>query len=430
MLACLSVRQGGIHTVNCIYLFRLLRRPPRQAAFLILLVLLSLPLVGCNEKIEVKQAAPVEVGVVTLHPQSVALPTELSGRTTASLVAEVRPQVEGIIRERLFKEGSEVKKGDVLYRIAPESYKAAYDSAVAAQEEAEAVLPSSERKAKRYAKLFQSKAISDQDYEDAQSTYLADKAAVDVAKANVETAKINLGYTQISAPISGRIDKSELTPGALVTASQDTALTTIRCLDPINVDLTQSSISFLNLRQAINAGRISSQGNTISVELKLENGTMYPLKGKLEFSEANVDESTGTYTVRAVFPNPDRLLLPGMYVRAVIKQGVMDNCFLLPQSAVSRNTKGDPVALFVDKDGKVAQRELEVPQSMGNFWLVSSGVNDGDQVIVEGSQFVSDGQKVATKQMEVLKTTGEIRAKSESADSGESGAAQKVSKEG
>ncbi|EGB16063.1 efflux transporter, RND family, MFP subunit [Pseudodesulfovibrio mercurii] len=379
---------------------------------LVLFCLLVLTgLAGCEDKTPEAKAnrAPVEIGVEILHPQSVHLTTELPGRTTASLVADVRPQVDGIIRERLFREGSEVKAGDVLYRIEPSSYRAVYDSAVATLKKAQAALPSSENKAKRYSELIKDKAISSQDYEDARAIYESDLAAVASAKAEVERARINLGYTEIKAPISGRIEKSDLTPGALVTANQSVPLTTIRRLDPINVDMTQSSTSLLNLRQAIASGRIHVSGTIMAVKLKLENGTIYSHPGSLEFSETKVDESTGTFTVRAEFPNPDRLLLPGMYVRAIIEEGVIDNSYLVPQRAVSRNTKGQPVAMFVGQDNKVEERVLSVSRNVGNSWLVESGIGDGDKLVVEGSQFVRAGQVVTTKEMTVEDATGEVK---------------------
>lgn len=377
-------------------------------AVLCLLVLGGLS--GCDEKAKGHQVKrpPVEVGVVTVHKEAVNLTAELPGRTTASVKADVRPQVDGIILERLFREGSEVEAGDVLYKIDPSTYQALYDSSVAALHEAQAALPSAESKAKRDAKLILHKAISSQDYEDAKAIFEGRKAAVALAKANVQKAKINLDYTSIKAPISGRIAKSSLTKGALVTANQATPLTTIRCLDPINVDLTQSSTSFLNLRQEIAAGQISISGSTIRVKLKLENGSLYPLEGVLKFSEANVDEDTGTYIMRAEFPNPDRLLLPGMYVRALITEGVISNGYLVPQLAVTRNTKGEAVARFVNKDGKIEQRVISVRKSIGHSWLVDSGVHEGDKIVVKGLQFVSSGQTVLTKEMEVVDATGKI----------------------
>nr|WP_236823759.1 efflux RND transporter periplasmic adaptor subunit [Blastochloris viridis] len=350
-----------------------------------------------------------QVSVVTLHPQSVTITAELPGRTTASLVAEVRPQVGGIIQTRLFQEGGEVKEGDALYRIDPASYQAASDSALAALQKAQAAVPSAQAKVERYQGLIKQNAVSKQDLDDAVASLAQARADVASAKATVETARINLDYTTIRAPISGRVDKSTLTPGALVTASQETALTTIRKIDPINVDVTQSSTNLLNLRQAIAAGRIKISGANISVKLKLENGTIYPLAGKLEFAESSVSETTGTYSVRAEFPNPDRLLLPGMYVRALIEEGVADNSFLVPQRAVSRNTKGEPTALFVNGDGKVEERVLTIGQSVGNSWLTSGGVADNDRIIVEGSQLVRPGQAADAVEAIIDETTGEVR---------------------
>ncbi|QGY39292.1 efflux RND transporter periplasmic adaptor subunit [Pseudodesulfovibrio cashew] len=387
--------------------------PPRAATLLALAcLLLTVVLAGCDEKTSEAKgapAAPVEVGIIALHPQAVPLNTELPGRTTASLVAEVRPQVDGIIRERLFREGSEVHAGEVLYRVAPSTYQAEYSNALAALKRAQASLPSSESKAKRYAELIGQGAISKQDYQDAKAVFEADLAAVASAKAALESAKISLDYTEIKAPISGRVEMSDLTPGALVTANQSAPLTTIRQLDPINVDLTQSSTTMLNLRQAIASGVITVEGKTMTVKLKLENGTVYPYEGTVEFSGAKVDEATGTYTLRAEFPNPDRLLLPGMYVRAIIQDGVFQNCYLVPQRAVGRTPKGEPVGLFVDKDGKVEQRILDVRRSYGNSWLVGSGISDGDRLVVQGSQFIRAGQTVTVKEMILDDATGEIR---------------------
>jgi len=369
-------------------------------------------LAGCNAQDHAGPPPPsgvkTQVSVVTLHPQSVTITAELPGRTTASYVAEVRPQVSGIIQKRMFQEGSEVKEGESLYKIDPAAYQASYDSAVASLQKADAALPSAEAKVERYKNLIKQNAISKQDLDDAMASLAQAKAEVASAKASVASALINLNFTTITAPISGRIDKSTLTPGALVTASQTTILTTIRTLDPINVDVTQSSTNLLNLRQAIKAGRVKVSGDNVSVKLKLENGSIYPLNGKLEFTESAVSETTGTYSVRAVFPNPDRMLLPGMYVRALVEQGVAPNSFLVPQRAVTHNAKGEPTALFVNKEGKVEERVLTVSQSVGNNWLVSSGVSDGDRVIVEGSQFVRPGQDVDAVEVIIDDTTGEV----------------------
>jgi membrane fusion protein (multidrug efflux system) len=352
-----------------------------------------------------------EVSVVTLHPQSVAITGELPGRTTASLTAEVRPQVNGIIQARLFQEGGLVKAGDALYQLDPASYQASYDSAAAALQKAEAAVPNAQAKVDRYEGLIKQNAVSKQDLDDANATLAQANADVAAEKAAVETARINLAYTKIAAPISGWIDKSSLTPGALVTASQTTVLTTIRTLDPINVDVTESSTNLLNWRQAVSEGRIKLNGPNVSAKLKLENGAIYSQTGKLAFAEANVSQTTGTFTVRAEFPNPDRLLLPGMYVRAIIEEGVAENSFLTPQRAVTRNAKGEATALFVTPDGKVEQRVLAVDRSVGNNWLVSSGVKDGDRVIVEGTQLVRPGQDVTAVEVTIDDTTGEIRGR-------------------
>lgn len=350
-----------------------------------------------------------QVSVVTLRPQSVAITTELPGRVSAFLTAEVRPQVSGIIKERLFKEGTEVKAGEPLYQIDPASYQASYDSAVAAEQKAEAAVPSAEAKVERYKGLIKQNAVSKQDLDDANATLAQDKADVASAKASVETARINLDYTTITAPISGRVDKSSLTPGALVTASQTTVLATIRTLDPIYVDVTESATNLLNWRQAVREGRMKVSGPNVSVKLKLDNGTTYSETGKLAFIESSVSESTGTVGVRATFPNPHRLLLPGMYVRAIVEEVVAPNSFLVPQRAVTHNTKGQATAMFVDSNNKVEDRVLSVERNVGNSWLVSSGVHDGDRVIVEGTQLVRTGQVVTPVEVTIDENTGEVR---------------------
>ncbi len=390
----------------------------RPAFVLTLLITVGGILQGCEQPEQRAGAAAAgqprtEVGVVTVHPQSTVITAEMPGRTTASLVAEVRPQVGGLVQSRLFQEGTEVAAGEALYRIDPAPYQAAYESAQAALQKAEASVPNIQAKVARYGKLIKQKAVSKQDYDDAVASLAQAKADVAAAKAEVETARINLDYTVITAPISGRIDKSSLTPGALVTASQDTALTTIRQLDPINVDVTQSSTNLLNLRQAVEEGRIRLSGDAVQVRLKLENGSMYPYAGTLEFTSAYVDTTTGTYAVRAEFPNPERLLLPGMYVRAFVEEGVATNSFLVPQRGVTRNTKGEPVALLVDAEGKVEQRVLDIGRSVGNSWLVNEGIADGERVIVEGSQFVRSGQEVSAVEVIVDDTTGEVRERQE-----------------
>lgn len=356
-----------------------------------------------------------EVSVVTLHPQSIAITSELPGRTTASLTSEVRPQVNGIIKTRTFKEGGEVKAGDELYQIDPSAYQAAYDSALAALQKAKAAVPNAEAKVERYGTLIKQNAVSKQDVDDATATLAQAKADVASNVAAVDTARINLDYTHITAPIGGRIDKSSLTPGALVTASQTTALTTIRTIDPIYVDVTESSTNLLNWRQAVKEGRIKFSGADVSVKLKLENGTIYNHDGKMDFVESNVSETTGTFALRATFPNPDRLLLPGTYVRAIVEQGVAENSFAVPQRGVTRNTKGEATGMFVTAEGKVEQRVLAVGQNVGNNWLVTSGIKDGDQIIVEGTQLVKPGAAVTPVEVTIDNNSGEIKARKQGA---------------
>lgn len=379
------------------------------------LLVLSLALAGCQgeKKADAKGAAGTppapEVAVITLHPQPVPITTELPGRTSAYLTAEVRPQVDGVIRERLFQEGSEVEKGTVLYQIDPAPYQAAYDSAVANLSKAQAALPSAKAKAERYQKLSAVKGVSDQDLEDAKSAQAQAEADVAVARAQLQTAKINLDYTKVTAPISGLIGQSALTPGALVTANQTTALTTIHQIDPIHVDLEQSSTNLLRLKRELAKGALRGGGTSVPVKLLLEDGSAYPEEGKLEFADVTVDESTGTFTLRALFPNPDRVLLPGMYVRAILEEGVADNAFLIPARAVSRNARGQATAQFVTADGKVETRTFTAARTVGNDWLVDNGVSDGDKVIIEGNMKVRSGQEVRTVEGTIDPKTGEVK---------------------
>lgn len=374
--------------------------------------LIGMALTGCNSE---KAAAPppqpqAQVSIVVLRPQSVAISAELPGRVAASLVAEVRPQVGGLIKSRLFREGSEVKAGDLLYEIDPATYQAALDSAVASLARAEAAVPSAQAKVDRYRDLIRQNAISKQDNDDANAALAQAQADVASAKASLATARINLGFTRVTAPIGGRVDASTLTPGALVTANQTTALTTIRQLHPINVDVIQSSTNLLKFRSAVAGGRLKLTGPNVAVKLKLDTGTEYAQSGKLEFAEANIDATTGTFTVRAEFPNPDRLLLPGMFVRAVIQEGVAENSFLLPQRAVTRNTRGEATAKFVGADGKVEERVLATSRSVGNSWLVDRGVKDGERIVVEGGQLVRPGQTVTGNEVTIDEASGELKA--------------------
>lgn len=374
------------------------------------LLLLVAAAAGCNsEKAAAPQQPQARVSVVVLHPQPVAITAELPGRVSANLVAEVRPQVGGIIKSRLFKEGSEVKAGDLLYEIEPAPYQAAYDSAVAALQKAEAAAVNARLRAERYRELLQRNAASQQDTDDATATLAQAMADVAAAKASVETARINLNFTRVTAPIGGRVDRSTLTPGALVTANQAVALTTIRQLEPINVDIIQSSTNLLNFRQAVADGRLKLAGSNVAVKLKLDTGAEYSQPGRIEFAESTIDVTTGTFSVRAEFPNPDRLLLPGMFVRAVLEEGIAPDSFLLPQRAVSRNPKGEATAKFVQADGKVEERVLKTRRSIGNNWLVDTGVKNGERVIVEGGQLVRPGQTVTATEVSVDEATGELK---------------------
>ncbi len=334
------------------------------------------------------------LGVMTVRAQPVELHTELPGRTSPYQIADVRPQVNGIIKARNFREGSDVKAGQVLYQINPASYQAAYDSSVAALAKAEASVKTARLKASRYKELAAIKAVSQQDYDDAVASLGEAEADVGSARANVQTSRINLDYAKVDAPISGRIGKSSVTPGALVTASQTTALTTIQQLDPIYVDVTQSSTNWLNLKEALANGELQKSGNGAKVRLILENGRTYAQEGTLQFSDVTVNQDTGAITLRAVFPNPKTDLLPGMYVRAVLQEGVRQQGLLVPQQAVSRDGAGKPVAFVVNAEGVVEQRALVTDRAIGSQWLVSSGLKEGDQLVVDGQQRATAGAKV------------------------------------
>ena len=353
---------------------------------------------GCGKSTEgagqSKGGAP-EVAVVVMKEEPVAITTELPGRTSPYLVAEVRPQVNGIIQKRLFIEGADVKAGDVLYEIDPAPYQASLDNAKAALTRAEAQVPAVRSKVERYKELVTIKAVSRQDFDDSSATLRQAEAEVEVNKAAVETAKINLAYTHINAPISGRIGRSNATVGALATAYQGTALATIQQLDPIYVDATRSSANLLLLNRNTASGRINgaAPGQAL-VRLLLEDGTPYPAEGSLKFSDVTVDPTTGSFILRMVFPNPRHTLLPGMYVRPVVQEGIVERAILAPQQGVSRDSKGNPLALVVDGSGKVEQRMIVVDRALGDKWLVTSGLKPGDRVIVEGIQKVKPGASV------------------------------------
>jgi membrane fusion protein, multidrug efflux system len=355
-----------------------------KPAFAVLVSAVALALVsltGCKEDSAPHALPTPVVGVVTLKAQPFALTSELPGRTTAYRIAEVRPQVDGIIQKRLFTEGSEVKAGQQLYQIDPATYEATYQSAQAAQISASAM-------AERYKLLVSDKAVSQQSYDDARASALQ-------AQATLEQARINLRYTKVLAPISGRIGRSAVTEGALVTNGQATALATIQQLDPIYVDVTQSSKDLLRLRADLAEGRLQKVGdNSAKVQLVLEDGSHYAHEGTLEFSEVAVDEGTGSVTLRAVFPNPDHLLMPGMFVHAELQAGVRQQAILAPQQGVTRNQRGEPIAMVVNAQNKVEPRLLKANRTVGSAWLIEDGLNEGDRLITEGLQFVQPGAEV------------------------------------
>jgi membrane fusion protein (multidrug efflux system) len=356
----------------------------------------GLTISGCGKKtVESPPAGPPEVGVVVVQPQRVTLTTVLPGRISAYLVAEVRPQVSGIIKKRLFTEGSDVKAGQVLYQIDPATYQAAYASAKAAQARAEATLNTLRLKAERYRDLVKIRAVSQQDNDDAQAALKQAEADVAGAKAALESARINLAYTRVIAPISGRIGRSSVTDGALVTANQSSSLATIQMLGTVYVDVVQSSAELLKLQNQLAAGVLKKEGSSRSrLKLLLEDGTTYPLPGALKFSEVTVDQSTGSYTLRGVFPNPKQILLPGMFVRAVLEEGENPQAMLVPQRGVTRNTAGDALVMVVGAGEKVEPRVIKVARTVGENWLVSDGLKAGDRVILEGTQRAKPGTPV------------------------------------
>jgi membrane fusion protein (multidrug efflux system) len=342
-------------------------------------------------------APPAEVAVATVRPQPVVLTTELPGRTSPYLVAEIRPQVGGLIQKRLFTEGADVKAGDVLYQIDPAPFQAALNTAEAALGRSQATLPSVRARVERYKGLLDDRAVSRQDYDDAVSALNQAEADIQYWKASVEAARINLGYTRVTAPISGRIGRSTVTDGALVTAYQPVALATIQQLDPIYVDVPQSTTALLRWRNRLQEGGLNQEGiDQDKVQLILEDGSTYPLEGTLQFRDITVDPTTGSSILRILFPNPQGILLPGMFVRAVVKEGAYDQAILIPQQAVSRDLKGNPVALIVGAEEKVQPRMLTLDRALGDKWLISSGLAAGERVIVEGMQKVRPGAVVRT----------------------------------
>lgn len=360
-----------------------------------LLLLLS----GCKKETAAPaapaQAPPPEVGIMVVQPQSVRLTSELPGRTSPRLIAEVRPQVSGIIQKRLFTEGTDVKAGQVLYQIDPALYRAEVARAEAALTRAMANVTSIRQRFERYRELVKINAVSQQDYDDTSAALRQAEAEIEVAKAALQTARINLDYTTVKAPISGRIGRSAVTDGALVTANQPQALATIQQLDTIYVDVVQTTAELLNLKRNIDSGLLRG-GERAKVDLLLEDGTAYPQAGELKFSEVTVDQSTGSVTLRAIFPNPDHLLLPGMFVRAIVTEGVNDEAILVPQRGVNRTPAGDAMVMTINCEEKVEPRVIQVVRTVGEQWLVSGGLREGDRVILEGLQKARPGTPVKT----------------------------------
>ncbi|MGM0594577.1 MAG: efflux RND transporter periplasmic adaptor subunit [Pseudomonadota bacterium] len=334
-----------------------------------------------------------EVEVVSVTPQRVTLTRELPGRVHASVEAQVRPQVNGIVRERRFEEGGTVAAGEVLYQLNDDLYRALYNSAVAARERARATLESARLRAERSAELVKSRVVSQQDYDDAQAALLQARAELQVAEAAVESAEVDLDYTRITAPVAGHIGRSAVTRGALVTANQAEPLATIQQLDPLYLDLNQPSSEMLQLRKAIADGTLSPTEQR-SVKLLLEDGSAYGHEGRLAFSEVNVDPSTGSFTMRVIVPNPEQILMPGMYLRAEVVTGVREQALLVPQQAVSRTAKGEPQVMVVGDENKVEARPIRVSRTVDDQWLVEEGLEAGERLILKGLQKVKPGATV------------------------------------
>ncbi len=372
---------------------------------LTLVLVASLALAACNSSAPTGAIPPggpkppQDVGVVTLQSQPVTLSTDLPGRTSPFRVAEVRPQVNGVLQSRMFTEGTDVKKGDQLYQIDPAPYQAALDSALAQLQHAEAAEGIAKAQADRYQALKGSNAISKADYDTTMATQAQALADIASAKAGVETAQINLTYTKVLAPISGRTGRS-ITEGALVTANQSTALVTIQQLDPIYVDIPQSTVLITRLRREVASGQIKSVGDEEApITLSLEDGSPYEQSGTLQFSEVTVDQSTGSVILRAVFPNPKAFLLPGMFVTAHIEEGVADQGILVPQQGVMRDPRGQASVFLVGPGDKVELRNIKTDRAIGDKWLVSSGLAAGDRVIIRGLQKVAPGAAVVPQEM-------------------------------
>ena len=365
-----------------------------RAALPAVLIASTLALAACSSKDAAPaQAAPTPVTVVTLNSEPVTLTRELAGRAEASQQAEVRPQVSGIVERLLFTEGGSVRAGQPLYQLDQTAYRADAGSAQAAVARAQTALTNARQKAERTAELARTQMVSRQDNDNAQAALRQAQAELRAAQAGLQGANVPLGFTRVSAPISGRIGRSSVTRGALVTASQAAPLAVIQTLDPMYVEVSQSSAELLQLRREIAAGSLQGT-DEVPVNITLEDGSAYPQQGKLSFAEAMVDPATGAVALRVVVPNPDQLLLPGMFVRATIANARRQDAILAPQQGITRNAKGDATAMVVGADGKVAQREVVVSRAIGNKWLVESGLKAGDKLIIEGLQKIAPGAPV------------------------------------
>ncbi len=366
----------------------------RMAPLALALILSACGSGGESQQQQAAPQGPPQVGFVTVQPQPVTLTTELPGRTAPYETSDVRPQVNGLILARLFQEGDYVRQGQPLYRVDPAPYQAAVASARAALARAQASIASTRNLARRYGELVKINAISRQEYENAVTGAQQAEADIAAQRAALQQAQIDLSRTTIRAPISGRIGRSVFTTGALVSAAQANALATIQRLDPIYVDIQQSSADLLKLRQQVIDGDLSRGGNAARVRLKLEDGSIYPIEGTLKFADVTVDPATGTQAIRAVFANPRSLLLPGMYVRAELVEGTKSNGILVPQRAVTRDPKGAATVLVIGADGKLAPRPLKTERTVGDQWLVTGGLNPGDKIVVEGAQMLQPGTPV------------------------------------
>jgi membrane fusion protein (multidrug efflux system) len=379
------------------------------------LIAASAALTSCSRR-QATPPTPPEVATVTVACQPVLLTTELPGRTSPYRVAEIRPRVSGLIQKRLFTEGADVKAGDVLYQIDPAPFQAVLDNAQAALARAEANLPAVEARATRYQKALVDRAVSQQDYDDAAAALKQAHADIAYYQAAAERASIDLGYTRVFSPITGRVGRSSVTDGAIVMAYQSAPLASIQQLDPIYVDVPQSTTALLELERRLKEGHLNDDGtNQDKVQLILEDGTTYSLEGTLEFREVTVEPTTGSVVLRAVFPNPHGVLLPSMFVRAVIKEGVKAEGILVPQQAVGRDTRGVPFTWVVDKDGKAERRLLSVDRAIRDEWLVSAGLKPGEHIITEGVQRVRPGAVVKEVPVERAQKEPPKLARAESA---------------